>query len=525
MSTDHKCPFQVDVYCSGGRTPLMVAAANANIPMVKCAERGMPGGVCAPGAATLPERSNRPRERRVGDCCESLYLLLDLIAYYRVNKKGIDFGQMTINRNLLPSTVFPTTSCMLNWHNASLSVIANEWLLSACLQLNQRLRTSRMALSALTRIDISSNQLIKLNSSLLQLQSLRNLNAANNVIEFIEMESDDWNAPMLESLSLEHNKIKCLPPQIFSSRLPNLSMLDVSHNQLISLPETLWLAPRLRELNASNNLLMAIPQSARVSSHPPSVVGVPSSGSHASSIVSTVSSSRTNSVSSQKSATPNRHHPVQEHTNLMNNLINSSSNFTASANNSYNNNYNNGVVGGTSAGSICGESRTFHSTISTEDSLSINGRMDDPNIQIHELKRHNLWQASVRLARSDESDTEGGTIISSSTLSILNLSHNNLKVLPPCLACCCPRLARLNVAYNKLTSLGAIECLPSRLRHLDVSNNQLVCAFQKVNNAQLICHATSSASGTSISNGMSQLIRQSSPTRNPSGTCLIDLLT
>lgn len=64
---------------------------------------------------------------------------------YRVNKKGIDFGQMSINRNLLPSTVFPTTSCMLNWHNASLSTIANDWLLSACLQLNQRLRTSRFA--------------------------------------------------------------------------------------------------------------------------------------------------------------------------------------------------------------------------------------------------------------------------------------------------------------------------------------------------------------------------------------------
>lgn len=35
MSTEHKCPFQVDVYCSGGRTPLMVAAANSNLPLVQ----------------------------------------------------------------------------------------------------------------------------------------------------------------------------------------------------------------------------------------------------------------------------------------------------------------------------------------------------------------------------------------------------------------------------------------------------------------------------------------------------------
>lgn len=62
---------------------------------------------------------------------------------YRVNKKGMDFGQMTINRNLLPSTVYPTTPCMLNWHNASLEKLSTDWLIAACLQVNQRLRTSR----------------------------------------------------------------------------------------------------------------------------------------------------------------------------------------------------------------------------------------------------------------------------------------------------------------------------------------------------------------------------------------------
>lgn len=40
--------------------------------------------------------------------------------------------------------------------------------------------------------------------------------------------------------------------------------------------------------------------------------------------------------------------------------------------------------------------------------------------------RHNLWQASVRLARSDDSDTEGGAIVSSSTLTLLNVSHNRV---------------------------------------------------------------------------------------------------
>lgn len=35
MDSGKKCPFEVDVYCSGGKTPLMVAAANGDIALVK----------------------------------------------------------------------------------------------------------------------------------------------------------------------------------------------------------------------------------------------------------------------------------------------------------------------------------------------------------------------------------------------------------------------------------------------------------------------------------------------------------
>lgn len=47
--------------------------------------------------------------------------------------------------------------------------------------------------------------------------------------------------------------------QLFTSRLSVLNFLDVSHNKLCSLPDTLWCAPRLRELNASNNALSVLP--------------------------------------------------------------------------------------------------------------------------------------------------------------------------------------------------------------------------------------------------------------------------
>lgn len=49
--------------------------------------------------------------------------------------------------------------------------------------------------------------------------------------------------------------------------------------------------------------------------------------------------------------------------------------------------------------------------------------------------------------------------------------------MPTCLACCCPRLNRLNFSRNLLTNLGPIECLPSALRHLNFSSNKLSRCF------------------------------------------------
>lgn len=98
--------------------------------------------------------------------------------------------------------------------------------------------------------------------------------------------------------------------------MPALSFLDVSHNKLTALPDTLWLAPRLRELNLSNNSLSVLPA---------------------------IGSSQLRPSSS--------------------------------------------LSGSDQPGSNQSETRTYHSTMSTDDSLSINGRIDDSNITVHELKR------------------------------------------------------------------------------------------------------------------------------------------
>ncbi|VDN03509.1 unnamed protein product [Thelazia callipaeda] len=478
MDSDRKCPVQIDVYCRGGRTPLMVAAANGNIAIVKllvdhgadvnlpcgltdadissvegarCIGSGALSEACRIGSVPLVQylfqqgavdHENIALSTAFKFNQEALVRLFLLrLAFvdpeYRVNKKNMDFGQMSINRNLLPSTVYPTTPCMLNWHNASLETVSNEWLVAASLQVNQRLRTSRMALAALTRIDLSKNKMKVLAGQLLQLPSIRNLNLANNEIKEIELPRDGFHAPLLESLSLEYNKLSSLPNDFFTTRLPMLSFLDVSHNELNSLPETLWFAPRLRELNVSNNALSVLPAVGSSQPRPPS-----------------------------------------------------------------------SISGNDQPESVHSDAHTNQSTLSTDDSLSTGGRNDDSNITVHELKRHNVWQTSIRLAQSDESDNENGTVSLFSTLSVLNLSRNYIKIMPSCLACCCPKLTRLNISHNQLSSLGPVECLPSRLRHLDVSNNHLVAAFEYPCAVDLACHAVNSQT-----DGIS-VLRHTSPARN-----------
>ncbi|KAM3721655.1 Leucine-rich repeat serine/threonine-protein kinase [Dirofilaria immitis] len=478
MDVDQKCPFEIDVYCSGGKTPLMVAAANGDLALVKLLlDHG--ADVNLPCALTDADISSVDGARCIGSgalneacrigCIPLVQLLFQRGAVdhenialatafkynqnslarlfllrlafvdpeYRVNKKNIDLGQVSVNRNQLSSAVYPTTPCMLNWHNASLEIISNDWLVAASLQMNQRLRTSRMSLAALTRIDLSKNKMKILSGQLLQLPSLRSLNAANNEITEIEIPSDGFLAPLLESLLLEFNNLSALPDELFTSRLPMLNFVDVSHNKLCSLPETLWFAPRLRELNASNNVLFVLPVVRSLQPRPSSSLS-----------------------------------EIEQSESLYSGLY------------------------------------THQSTLSTDDSLSIGGRNDDSNITVHELKRHNIWQMSIRLARSDESDAENGPMTFSSMISVFNVSHNNIKVMPSCLACCCPYLTRLNISYNHLTSLGPVQCLPIRLRHLDASNNQLVTAFECPTALHLMCHAVSAPS-----NEISPM-RHASPLRN-----------
>lgn len=197
---------------------------------------------------------------------------------YKINKKaisslGTDFRP--ILENLTFSSLFPNTPTMINWHsnNFRLSILRTSWLVEAALQCNTKLKghpkAHQVALTSLTRIDISNNLLSEIPSEIFTLISLRYLNLSQNRLEYLPIEDIttpiktkrdkkfEYNVPVLEEIYLQDNRLTFVPPIIF--RLPALLILDVSNNKLQELPFELWKSPKLRELNVAFNLLKDLP--------------------------------------------------------------------------------------------------------------------------------------------------------------------------------------------------------------------------------------------------------------------------
>uniref|UniRef100_A0A0K0CWW6 Roc domain-containing protein n=1 Tax=Angiostrongylus cantonensis TaxID=6313 RepID=A0A0K0CWW6_ANGCA len=177
---------------------------------------------------------------------------------YKVNKKNIDVGQIHVGQNLLPYSLCPSRPAMLNWGSASLEMLQSDWFIAAALQVNPRLRTTRLSLAAITRVDLSCNRLQSFPSVLLQMPSLRSLNLAENLISVIDMPGFYVTSTSIETVILKQNRLKFISPQFLSS-LPQLAVLDISQNCLTQLPEFIWLCPSLKELNVSSNYLSSLP--------------------------------------------------------------------------------------------------------------------------------------------------------------------------------------------------------------------------------------------------------------------------
>ncbi|ETN84901.1 hypothetical protein NECAME_06625 [Necator americanus] len=434
---EKRCPFQIDVYCSRGRTPLMVAAYNQSLPMLTLlldagADVNLPLAVldsetceearCV-GSGALVEATRSDaihvvhflhdrgaldtdnRALRVAAKNNNLKLIrvfLTRLVFpdpeYKVNKKNIDVGQIQVGQSLLPSSLCPSRAAMLNWGSASLETLQSDWFIAAALQVNSRLRTTRLSLAAITRVDLSCNRLTVFPSVLFQMPSLRSLNLSENLLTTIDMPGFYVISTSLEILNLKQNRLESISPQFLSS-LPQLINLDISRNCLTQLPEFIWLCPSLKELNVASNHLSTLP-----------MVG----------------------------ATPR--------------------------------------IGRTSRST---QQPIAFTNPTGSDPITINDGIEDAtNVVTKPLVRQNIWQSGINLSKvDDENFFPDFPVTSSSTLKTLNLSANRFQVFPFCLACTCPRLLSLNISFNQLTALPPVQCIPAHVRSLDFSGNLIKILF------------------------------------------------
>lgn len=184
-----------------------------------------------------------------------------------------------------------------------LSKLEPQWILTAASAINpyneQFTGSLHPSLKTITRVDFSTNKLLKLPVVLFQLPALKTLNASENEIsslpclwlagrkdvstksslkagkpysscenihENLTFEDSSqnfsyaesgWNCPHLEEIELHHNSLTALPTCLFE--LPMLKYLNVSHNDIQTVPFEMWIAPALKTLDLKGNYVKKLP--------------------------------------------------------------------------------------------------------------------------------------------------------------------------------------------------------------------------------------------------------------------------
>ena len=191
----------------------------------------------------------------------------------------------------------------LLWNNMTLPKLEYQWIFMAASTINPfdgMVTGLHPSLKTVTRVDISSNKLVKLPIVLFQMPSFKTLNASENSIsglpslwlggkrdlaqknslkpgkkpysscedihENLALEEGEqdftyaesgWNCPHLEDIELHRNVLTALPTCLFE--LPTLKYLNVSNNDIQTLPFEMWTAPVLKSLDLKGNFVSKLP--------------------------------------------------------------------------------------------------------------------------------------------------------------------------------------------------------------------------------------------------------------------------
>uniref|UniRef100_A0A914H1N2 Non-specific serine/threonine protein kinase n=1 Tax=Globodera rostochiensis TaxID=31243 RepID=A0A914H1N2_GLORO len=491
-------PILFDTPQANGKTPLMVACANGTIEIVRILldQCHVDVNYCHPingtnGSGALAEAAHNGQL----DVLHALFRCWPMAAVHQdseqhcVNKprqkkeveqaksRGLVQAENVINTCAVPlSEYLPSKGCQLNWQSTCIRELRPEWMVEAVLRLNPQI--PRHLGKSLALYAISPHRPVLEPAMLCPPLSFHPSPLSQLVGPFQKWHPSSGNAIRWGGLAI------AMPGETLSGRKQAGGTAQTIHNKLRRLPSSVWTANCLRELHLANNLLSelnaaaaAFPQDLRRGSHLYRPAGT--GGASA----ARISRLRQREAADGR-AEADENSERQSRSTLKRRDSPSLNQQTSSRRGS---------------AEAVEMSKSRQSTDNEEDLANVAGGGAAAVLEM-DIQRVNIWQAKIQLSNIDEDTTtveaaisgEGGSpekngssIRCLNQLQLLNLAQNKFARMPTCLACCCPRLAKLDLSSNLLTSLGPVGCLPSALRHFDVSKNQLVRLFGGENPAQL----------------------------------------
>ena len=339
----------------------------------------------------------------------------------------------------------------VDWSNIPLKIIEVNWLRLA-LQHSQHFSMPKAdsVIQNVTSVVLSNCSLIALPLELFQLPELVSLNVSNNKITAIPaaeencelLENSGWTCSTLAKLDLSNNKLAKIPEFLFN--LPNLKSLDVSNNCLTTVSVRLWITPQLCEFCCAHNKITVIPSNWKAC----------------------LDQAAQDAPVQSFRARSSRLQYQRKLSGSLSSLVSGDARFSIVTEDSENYSLNPPVNIKSSHGYL-------YNTESDSDSEDKNESGSSCPFSSHTTLQNRMIVTSSSGLVVDwekEQDEDDKSVF----LMTLDFSHNQLISIPPDLACLAPKLVRLNLSDNELTSVFFPRGFPADLKHLNLSNNPLV---------------------------------------------------
>ena len=356
----------------------------------------------------------------------------------------VDSSNMELRKRTGKATQSSPLLLSVNWASKKLPYITPLWIDMVLVEAPRPKAESY----AISQLNISDNNLNELPVAIFQLKNLIRLELNRNNISSLPV-SNDWECDSLEHIDMSHNQLMSLPPLLFT--LPELKELCANNNAIRDVPIEVWRAPKLQKLLLQKNRLESFP--SPFLSHDSgfgTLEGMSSDGQvlHSSFSVPDVSFYPHTPVSPPyEPHTPYSHRKDSIH--------------------------------------FLQQSYIPQSSPATSQSVLSDRRVSLP--PPHNLRRSRLRELfdttdtdedpfddyEITGIDSTISNKEGKVLFQ---LETLDLSYNELTLVPQGLCCLAPKLLKLHLHHNNLSSLGTITDYPSEIELIDGCHNQLTSA-------------------------------------------------